>query len=178
MEKQVAYDLYVFCYWIEMERLRNRSYTETHPRKNLCKYKLYLLYKVQFTLVRECIAYPYMDFQKSMDINMAIHYFSMPIFNYPYKCGYPHWYPNRDIHKDILQWISVNNKISMNGYQSSIIHDFMDIHLDIIGFLWISMHWLAMDSQSRVNGWNKDYLIWISKVLVVSIMRKILPLTV
>jgi len=26
------------------------------------------------------------------------------------------------------------------GYQSLIIHAFMDIHLDILGFLWISMH--------------------------------------
>ena len=25
------------------------------------------------------------------------------------------------------------------GYQSSIIHAFMDIHLDILGFLWISI---------------------------------------
>jgi len=25
----------------------------------------------------------------------------------------------------------------------------MDIHLDILAFLWISMHWLAMDSRSR-----------------------------
>jgi len=32
----------------------------------------------------------------------------------------------------------------------SIIHDFMDIHLDILGFLWKSMHWLAMDSRSRI----------------------------
>jgi len=29
------------------------------------------------------------------------------------------------------------------------IHAFMDIHLDILGFLWISMHRLAMDSRSR-----------------------------
>jgi len=35
------------------------------------------------------------------------------------------------------------------GYQSSIIHSFMDIHLDILGFVWISMHWLALDSRSR-----------------------------
>jgi len=35
------------------------------------------------------------------------------------------------------------------GYQSSIIHAFVDIHLDILGFLWISMHLLAMDSRSK-----------------------------
>jgi len=28
---------------------------------------------------------------------------------------------------------------------------FRDIHLDILGFLWISMHWLAMDCRSRVS---------------------------
>jgi len=28
---------------------------------------------------------------------------------------------------------------------------FMDIHLNILGFLWISMHWLAMDSRSRAT---------------------------
>jgi len=33
------------------------------------------------------------------------------------------------------------------GYQSSIIHAFMDI----LGFIWISMHWLAMDSRSRAS---------------------------
>jgi len=35
------------------------------------------------------------------------------------------------------------------GYQSSIFHASMDIRLDILGFLWISMHCLAMDSRSR-----------------------------
>jgi len=35
------------------------------------------------------------------------------------------------------------------GYLSSIIHASMDIHWDTHGFLWISMHWLAMDSRSR-----------------------------
>jgi len=41
----------------------------------------------------------------------------------------------------------------MDGYRcfmyiSLIIHAFMDIHLDIYGFLWISMHGLGMDSRS------------------------------
>jgi len=40
-------------------------------------------------------------------------------------------------------------EISMYGYQSSIIHAFMDTPLDINGFLWIYMHGLAMDSRSR-----------------------------
>jgi len=54
-----------------------------------------------------------MGFQKSTDINMDIHDFWMSVFNYPYKCGYLHRYPSRDIIcKDILQWISVNNKHS------------------------------------------------------------------
>ena len=41
-------------------------------------------------LVRESIANPCMDFQKSTDINMNIHDFWMSVFNYPYKRGYPH----------------------------------------------------------------------------------------
>jgi len=32
-------------------------------------------------------AYPYVDFQKSTDINMDIPDFWMLVFNYPYKCG-------------------------------------------------------------------------------------------
>jgi len=41
-------------------------------------------------LVREFIANPCMDFQKSTDINMDIYDFWMSVFNYPYKRGYPH----------------------------------------------------------------------------------------
>jgi len=78
------------------------------------------------------------------------------VFNYPYKRGYPHGYPITDILArtfrnrypetiNIHKWISV-----FNGCKSSIIHASMDIHLDIHGFLWISMHRLAMDSRSRV----------------------------
>ena len=50
------------------------------------------------SLVRESIANPCMDFQKSTDINMDIHDFLMSVFNYPYKRRYPHWYPSTDIH--------------------------------------------------------------------------------
>jgi len=39
---------------------------------------------------RESIAYPYMDFQKSTDINRDIYDFLILAFNYTYKCGYPH----------------------------------------------------------------------------------------
>jgi len=49
-------------------------------------------------LVRESIANPYMDFQKSTNIDMDIHDFRMSVFNYAYKRGYPHWYPSTDIH--------------------------------------------------------------------------------
>jgi len=49
------------------------------------------------TLVRESIANPCMDFQKSTDINTDIHDFWMSVFNYPYKHGYPHGYPSTDI---------------------------------------------------------------------------------
>jgi len=84
-----------------------------------------------------------MDFQNSADINMDILDFWMSVFNYPYKCEYPHWYPSRDIH----------TRTFCNGVvnQSSIIYAFMDIHLDILEFLWISMHWLAMDSRFTEN---------------------------
>jgi len=43
------------------------------------------------------------------------------------------------------KWISM-----FYGYQSSITHAFIDIHLDVHWFLWISMHELALDSRSRV----------------------------
>jgi len=36
----------------------------------------------------------------------------------------------------------------MLGYQFSNSHAFIDIHLDIYGFLWISIHRLAMDSRA------------------------------
>ena len=74
--------------------------------------------------------------------------------------------------KDIPQWISVNNKypymdihvlwISVFNYPCFYEYPFgypwisMNIHLDILGFLWISMHWLAMDSRSRVL-WFQDW---------------------
>jgi len=48
---------------------------------------------------------------------------------------------------DIRKWISMSGYPCLYGYRSWIIHAFMDIHLDIIGFLWKSMHWLAMDSS-------------------------------
>ena len=53
--------------------------------------KIYLIPRIALeTLVREFIAYPYMEFQKSTDINMDIHDFWMLVFSYPYKCEYPH----------------------------------------------------------------------------------------
>jgi len=56
---------------------------------------------------------------------------------------------------DIRKQISINGHTSFYGYHSSIIHAFMDIHLDILGFLWISIHWLAMDSRSRGSNFFK-----------------------
>jgi len=78
---------------------------------------------VLITLVRESIAYPYMDFQKSMDTHIDIHDFwispqlsiSVWISTLISKPGYPC--------KDILLWISLNNK-----------DPWMDIHV-----LWISV---------------------------------------
>jgi len=47
------------------------------------------------------------------------------------------------------QLISMHEYPYFYGYQSSIIHIVMDIRLDILAFLWISMHLLPMDSRSR-----------------------------
>ena len=47
------------------------------------------------------------------------------------------------------QQISMNGYQYFYGYQSSIIQAFMDSHLDILGFLWIPLHRLAVDSRSR-----------------------------
>jgi len=117
-----------------------------------------LFMKDNTSLVRESIPYPCMDFQKSTDINMDIHDFwddslwlaiQAWISTLISKQGYPC--------KNILYWISVKNKYPWTfcEYQSSIIHVFMDIHLDILGFLWISMYWLAMDSRSMAK-WSSE----------------------
>jgi len=72
-----------------------------------------------FTQDRESIAYPYMDFQKSTDINIDIHDFWMSVLSYPFKFWYPHLISKEGCQcKDILQWIFVNNKYS-----------WMDIHV-------------------------------------------------
>jgi len=97
----------------------------------------------------------HMDFQKSTVTHLDIHDFWMLVFNCPYKRGYPHWYPSNDIHARTLMelcgtWISTNGYRCFYGYQSSIIYDFMDIHLDIDWFLWMFKHGLGMDSRSRV----------------------------
>jgi len=114
------------------------------------------------TLVRESIANPCMDLQKSTDTNMDIHDFWMSVFNYPYKHGYPHWYPSTNIHArtfrngypqtinihkriSMIFWISVFNYPCFYGYPFG----YPWISMDILGFLWISIHWLAMDPRSR-----------------------------
>jgi len=43
------------------------------------------VYTIEISLVRESIAYPYINFKKSTDINMDIYDFWMSFFNYPYK---------------------------------------------------------------------------------------------
>jgi len=115
--------------------------------------KKFKLHSLRFVPGPRTIANLYMDFQKSTDINMDIHDFWMSVFNYPCKCGYPHWYQRTDILArtfrngypktiNIHKWISI-----FYGYQSSIfhaiIHASMYIHLDIHRSLWISMHWLS-----------------------------------
>jgi len=46
----------------------------------------------------------------------------MSIFNYPYKCGYPYWYPSNDVHE----------RTFYNGYSLT-----RNIHEWITMFLWI-----------------------------------------
>jgi len=102
-----------------------------------------------------------MDFQKSTVIHVDIHDFG---------CQSSILRTSEDIHIDIQTripmqghstmdvrqtWISTNGYPCLYGYQSSIIHDFIDIHSDIHWFLWISMHGLAMDSRSR--DWLRPY---------------------
>jgi len=60
---------------------------------------------------------------------------------------------------DIRKIINIHKRISMiYGYQSSIIHAFMNIHLDILGFLWVSMHWLGLARffHSNDDNMNRD----------------------
>jgi len=87
-----------------------------------------------------------------------------------YQHGYP-WYLDASIQLSIQAWIStliskhgypckdIPQRISLNKkYPYMDIHVlwilvfsyscFMDVHLDILGFLWISMHWLAIDPRS------------------------------
>ena len=54
-----------------------------------------------------------------------------------------HDFMDMDIHDFIC--------MDIHDFMDMDIHDFMDIHLDIIGFLWISMHWHAMDSRTRAT---------------------------
>jgi len=78
------------------------------------------------SLVQKSIAYPYpyMGFQKSTDINMDIHEFWILVSIYPYKCGYPHSFPSKDIHA----------RTFCNGYPyTTNIHEWISI------FLWISV---------------------------------------
>jgi len=68
----------------------------------------------EISLVRESIAYPYMDFQKSTVINMDIHAFG-------YQSSII--YARVDIHIDI------QSGISMRGHSTMDIRVFMDISL-------------------------------------------------
>jgi len=49
-----------------------------------------------------------------------------------------------DIHENIFEWMSMKHK-----YPQIDIQVCMDIQLDVHGFLWISMHDIAVDSRSR-----------------------------
>jgi len=77
---------------------RFMSSSVNRVRKKIISFYPAYCYVQLNSLVREPIANPCMDFQKSMDINMDIHDFWMTVFNYSYKLGYPYWYPSTDIH--------------------------------------------------------------------------------
>jgi len=105
------------------------------------------------SLVPESIAYPYMDFQKPMDINMRVSMIR--------GCQSSIIHTSVDIHNDTQAGISmqghsamdIRKKISIRkwvsifyGYQSSVYICFYEyqfgyplISVDIYGFLWISM---------------------------------------
>jgi len=116
---------------------------QCHPLLNLIRKTI--------TLVRVSIVYPYMDFQKSTDINMDIYDFWMSVFNYPYRFGYPHLYPSRDIHARTFCNGSVNDK-----YPWMDIHVYMDISLQLFLLSWISI-WISM----VFNGYASTDLLWI-----------------
>jgi len=65
----------------------------------VCKYFPKCAY---FVIIPGPIAYSYMNFRKSTVIHMDIRDFWMSVFKFPYKCGYPHWYPSKDIHARTL----------------------------------------------------------------------------
>ena len=73
---------------------------------------------------------------------MNIHDFWMSVFNYPYKCGYPHWYLSKNIHAmtlcngypstiNIYEWISMFLCISVFNYPCFYGYPF--------GYPWISL---------------------------------------
>jgi len=85
------------CIVVEQRRLTTIRFTVyQHTARAYCSYW------GRQALVRESMAYPCMDFQKSTDINMDIHHFCMSVSNnYAYKLEYPHWYSSWDTHATI-----------------------------------------------------------------------------
>jgi len=86
-----------WCYWTEnCKGRKNVDSTSCVPPfiTNPSGARQKQLTYIRPSLVRESMANPCMDFQKSTDINMNIHDFWMSVFNYPYKRKCPHWYPS------------------------------------------------------------------------------------
>jgi len=111
------------------------------------------------TLVRESMAYLYMDFQKFKVIHLDINDFWMSVFNSPFKCGCAHWYPSKDVHARTFY-----NGCPWNmNIQRTDIHVFMDISIQLsmlsLISIWMSIDFYGygypcmdlLDSRSRVD---------------------------
>jgi len=143
-------------------------------------------YKKCFTFCgRRIHSISILGYQKIHGYHYTYPWFFMSFFNNPYKCGYPHWYPSRDIHAKTFcygypQTINIHEWISMfYGYQYSIIHDVMDIRLDIDGSLWISMHYDAMNFRSTgfkfLNLFHSYKIIYKNSLLHTSFSTSLKP---
>jgi len=93
-----------------------------------------------------------MDLRKPTNININIDDFWMSVSNYPYKCGYPHWYPSRDNHARTF----CNGYLLKSNYPWMDVHVFMDINLQLSMLLWIPL-WIFL----YLHGYPWMGLLWI-----------------
>jgi len=83
----------------------------------------------------------------------------MSVFNYPYKCGYPHWYTSKDIHARICkrQLISVKHKypwLAIHVLWISV-YNYPFLYGYAFGYPWISMNIHAWTCHGfSIQGWQ------------------------